>query len=197
MFFTDPDREVPPGLATDTFRLRPITAADAEMDHAAVMESRDYLRLWEQSSWPEDDFTVEANRADLENLEQRHSERLAFTYTVLNPAETECLGCVYLFATASPMYTRSTITPVADEQWDDYQATVYFWVRKSQLATETDRALLETLRGWLAKEWGLRGFLVITNEQFTQQVDLIEETDLQLRFRFEEPDKPGPYLAYA
>lgn len=196
MAFENLELDVPAGLTTDEFVLRPIVAADAEMDHAAVMESREYLRTWEQSSWPEDDFTVDANRQDLEKLERRHTSHEAFTYTVTDPAGTECLGCVYIMATDARMFAGATITPAADRQWDDYGATVYFWVRRSRLAAGTDRALLDALRAWLARDWKLGGHLIVTNEQFTQQVDMIEHTDLRLRFTIEEANKPGRYLAY-
>lgn len=189
--------DVPEGLTTDEFILRPIVSADTEMDHAAVMESREYLRKWEQSSWPEDDFTVAANREDVEMLEKRHTSGKAFSYTVMNPAETECLGCVYLIATNAPMFTKARITEVGNHRWDDYEATVYFWVRKSRLQTPMDRQLLDSLQAWLEQDWSFGGHLFVTNEQFTQQVDLIEKTDLQLRFEIEEPDKPGRFLAYS
>ena len=195
--FDNMELDAPQGLTTDGFVLRPIVAADAALDHAAVMESREYLRTWEQSSWPEEDFTVAANREDLEKLEQRHSDREAFTYTVMNPAGTECLGCVYIFPPDARMFATARITAVGDGLWSNYGAAVYFWVRKSRLATETDSVLLDALRTWLEQDWSLGDHLIVTNEQFTQQVDMIEQTDLQLRFVFEEPDKPGKYLAYA
>lgn len=196
MPFENLEFDVPDSLKTDGFMLRPILATDAELDYAAVMESRDYLRTWEQSTWPADDFTVAANREDLEKLEQRHASNEAFTYTVLDPAGTECLGCVYLMPTNARMFTGARITPVGDRRWEDYEATVYFWVRRSRLATGTDRALLDALRTWLAQDWSFGGRLIVTNEQFAQQVDLIEHTDLELRFEVEEPGKPGKYLAY-
>ena len=196
MAFANLELDVPESLTTEEFVLRPIVAADAELDHAAVMESREFLRTWEQSSWPEDDFTVAANREDLEKLERRHASHLAFTYTVLDPAGTECLGCVYLMATDARMFTGARITPVGDHRWDDYDAAVYFWVRRSRLAAGTDRALLDALRTWLARDWGLGSHLFVTNEQFAQQRDMIEHTDLQLRFEIEEANKAGRYLAY-
>jgi hypothetical protein len=194
--FANLELDVPEGLTTEEFVLRPIVAADAELDYAAVMESRDYLRTWEQSSWPEDDFTVAANREDLEKLEQRHANHQAFTYTVLDPAGTECLGCVYLMATDARMFAGARITPVGDRRWADYEAAVYFWVRRSRLAAGTDRALLDALRTWIAQDWNLGGHVIVTNEQFAQQVDLIGQTDLRLRFQIEEANKPGRYLAY-
>lgn len=186
----------PARLSTEDFVLRPITAADASLDYAAVMESKEYLRVWEQSTWPADDFTVEANREDLEKLERWNVHRDAFTYTVMDPAESECLGCVYVFPGDASFLARSHISAAADSQWEDYDAAVYFWVRASRLASHADRVLLNALRAWFAREWNLRGPLFVTNEQFTQQVDLIGETDLTVQFVIAEPGKPGRYLAY-
>lgn len=184
------------GLTADAFTLRPIVAADAELDYAAVMDSREDLRKWEQSSWPEDDFTLAANQRDVEMLERRHADGAAFTYTVLNSTETQCLGCVYIMATDAQMFATARITPVADRPWNTYDAAVYYWVRSSRLGTATDRALLEALRTWLRQDWTFDGHLIVTNEEFTQQAELIGRTDLELRFEIEEPGKPGRYLAY-
>ncbi len=188
--------EAPAGLTTDTFVLRPITADDAALDHAAVMETRDFLRVWEQTSWPADDFTVAANRADLEGLEERHSDRRAYTYTVLDPTGTECLGCVYLMPPDASMYDGARITPVGDHRWDDHAAAVYFWVRASRLPDGTDRTLLDALRRWLAQDWDLGPHVFVTHEQLTRQVELLADAGLQLRFTVEEAGKPGRYLAF-
>lgn len=118
MSLTDPTRTIPTGLATDEFALRPIRASDASRDYTAVMETRVDLRIWEQSSWPEDTFTVDANREDLAGLEQRHEERRAYTYTVIDPADTECLGCVYIFPITATFLTKATVRPVIENaQW--------------------------------------------------------------------------------
>lgn len=185
-----------PELRTSEFVLRPITAHDAAMDHDALMETREHLRLWEQSSWPEDDFTVEANRADLADLEQRHAAGRAYTYTVLDPPGTECLGCVYVFPTHATFLTRATVTPLGDDAWTDVQAVVYFWARRSRMETGLDARLLAALRTWFAETWTLERTVFVTNEQFTQQVDLIESTDLTRRFELVEPGKAGAYLVY-
>src|SRR5690606_16987746 len=108
-----------------------------------------------------------------------------------------CLGCVYLLPHDATFLTKATITPVAaDDRWEEVDAAIYFWVRASALANQTDRVLLDTLRRWLAEDWDLDRYVFVTSEQFTQQVALIESTDLQLRFHIREPDKPGRYLAY-
>jgi hypothetical protein len=193
---TDLHEPEPPELRTSEFVLRPITADDAPMDHAAVMETREHLRLWEQSSWPEDDFTVEANHTDLLDLEQRHAAGRAYTYTVQDPLGTESLGCVYVFPTHASFLAKATVTPVADDVWVDVQAVVYFWVRQSRMDTGLDGRLLGDLRAWFAEDWKLERTVFVTNEQFTQQVDLIERTDLTRRFELVEPGKAGTYLVY-
>lgn len=187
---------VPPELRTSEFVLRPITADDAATDHDAVMETREHLRLWEQSSWPEDDFTVEANREDLVDLEERHAAGRAYTYTVQDPLGTESLGCVYVFPTHVTFLAKATVTPVGDDVWADVQAVTYFWVRRSRMETGLDGRLLAELRAWFAEDWKLERTVFVTNEQFTQQVDLIERTDLTRRFELVEPNKTGTYLVY-
>jgi hypothetical protein len=183
-------------LRTTEFVLRPIVADDAEADHGALMETREYLRLWQQSTWPEDDFTVEANRKDLADLEKRHVERRAFTYTVLDPDGTECLGCVYVFPTGATFLVRSTVVPVGDHAWADVEAVVFFWARLSRMKTGMDEGLLAALRAWFDEAWGLKNVVYVTNEQFEQQVDLIRRADLTLKFELIEPGKAGKYLAF-
>jgi len=196
MSITDPNEIVPDELRTADFVLRPIVADDAEMDHAALMETREHLRLWEQSAWPEDDFTVEANREDLAGLEQRHAEHRAFTYTVLEPNGIECLGCVYVFPTSASFLVKSTVIPVGEDEWADVDAVIYFWARLRQMAAGMDERLLTALRAWFNEDWKLERAVYVTNEQFTQQVDLIERTDLNLKFELVEPGKPGKYLVF-
>lgn len=196
MTITDPRRLIPDELQTTEFVLRPIRADDAALDHAAVMDTRECLRLWEQSTWPEDDFTVEANRVDLVDLEERHAERRAYTYTVLKPDETECWGCVYVFPPEATFLAKSAVTPLGDRNWGEVDAVVYFWVRRPRMETGMDERLLAELRAWFTNEWKLPGTVYVTNEQFAQQVELIGRTDLKLEFELVEPGKPGRYLVF-
>jgi hypothetical protein len=64
------------------------------------------------------------------------------------------------------------------------------------LADGLDRRLLETLRGWFRDEWQIAEHLIITNEEFEQQVGIIEDTDLELRFRLADSENSGDELAY-
>ena len=188
--------EISAGFATDEFVLRPIVAADTELDYAAVMESKEFLRPWEQTGWPADDFTLEEDRRDVEGLEQRHRDRYAFTYTVMDPSGTECLGCVYLMPPDARSFATSEITPIGEDDWQRVGALVYFWVRTSRLASGLDGRLLASLRDWLARDWNVCRHPFVTNEEVTQQVELLERAGLRSRFRIDKPTQTGSYLAF-
>lgn len=194
--FTDVDGPIPDELRTAEFVLRPITAEDTEKDYAAVMEARQHLRLWEQSTWPADDFTVEDNRTDVVDMATRHAARRAFSYTVLDPQGDECLGCVYLFPTSATFLTKARVTAIAGAAWADVEVVAYFWVRASRMATGMDERLLSALRAWLTEVWGFTGAVYVTSETFAQQVALLEGAGLTPRFEIREPGKPARNLAF-
>ncbi len=187
----------PARLEADGFVLRPIVAADAQLDYEAVMESRNFLRRWNQSTWPEDDFTVEANREDMVKMEQRHIAGEAFGYTMMNLDQTECLGCVYIFPPDAKWFAGGEISAVGSDRWSDCDVMTFFWVRASRLPDELDRRLLDALTAWVDRDWPFQSPVFVTNEQFEQQVAMIEASPLDRRFEIRLPTDPGRYFAYA
>jgi hypothetical protein len=149
-----PDVSLSAGPRADEFVLRPITAADARLDCEAVMDSREYLRQWEQSTWPEDDFTVADNQSDLVDLERWNSASLAFTYTILDPSESRCLGCVYILPPDATFLSRSEINPTAEGagEWSDIDAAVCHWVRRREMGAGMDATVLTELEEWIRQE---------------------------------------------
>ena len=65
------------------------------------------------------------------------------------------------------------------------------------MADALDRRLLDALGPWLERDWRFDNYLFITNEQFEQQVAMIESADLEIRFRISDPKAEGKFLAYA
>ena len=196
MIFGDENITIPDGLVTNEFLIRPLLATDVELDYAAVMESREFLRKWEQSSWPADDFTVADNLKDLQRHEREHINRESFTFTVMNTTETECLGCIYIFPLTARWLSHAETTPIGDTDWANYEAVILFWIRQSRLAEAMDRNLLDILRPWFKQEWTFDGHLFLTNEQCEQQVAMFEGANLQLQFEVKQPKKPGKDRAY-
>ncbi len=178
MLFYPQDAPIPAELRTDEFTLRPLRATDVELDYDAVMSSREMLRVWSQSDWPADDFTLQGNLEDLERHEKEHLERQAFTFTVMNPSETECLGCVYI----NPLERLLKHFKASEAELaalDDYQACVSFWVRQSRLADELDRRLLAALVAWFERDWAFSRVFFSVNEQVERQARLLAEAGLE------------------
>lgn len=170
MLFHPPDAAVPGTVRSDRLLLRPLRATDVALDYDAVMASREQLRCWSQTAWPQDDFTLEQNLADLERHEREHREGVAFTFTVLDPGATRCLGCVYL--TPPRAQTAGLLGPAL------HPAEIGFWVRTSEVAGELDRHLLATLREWLAAEWRFDRVLFTIAAGETRQARLLQDAGL-------------------
>ncbi len=196
MVFGNENITIPDGLVTNEFLLRPLLATDVELDYLAVMESKEILRKWEQSSWPADDFTLADNLEDLQRHEREHIDRVSFTFTVMNAAETECLGCIYIYPLTARWLAKAKTSPIGETKWEHYEAAILFWIRQSRLAEAMDRKLLDILRPWFEQEWTFDGHLFLTNEQFEQQVSMFEGANLQLQFEVQLPKQPGKFLAY-
>ena len=184
---------VPAELRTAEFVLRPLRATDVELDYEAVMDSREMLRRWGGGSWPADDFTLEGNLADLQEHEQEHEQRVAFTFTVMNPDETECLGCVYL--TPFREMRRWMDDGFSDEN-DDFTAVCRFWARQSRLADGLDGRLFDALREWLEEAWEFKQLYFRANEHDTRQRGLFINAALDLAYDFQIPGRNGRYFIY-
>ena len=176
MEFYPAEAGVPAEKRTDRLFLRPLRESDGERDHEAVMSSAEMLRRWSRSEWPADHFTLEENRDDLRRHEREHLERQAFTFTVLNPQETICLGCVYIMPLRAQEAALCTGAAHA--------GNVAFWVRASELAADLDRHLLATLREWLAAEWAFSRVVFTIGRQEIRQAALLTEVGLELRSAF-------------
>ncbi len=196
MPFIPPGAPIPELLDAKEFRLRPLRVSDVELDYAAVMESKELLRRWSQSEWPADDFTLAQNAEDLEEHEREHDERTAFTFTVLDPKESECLGCVYIRPFA-PLLRPEDIGEAGTE--DVYQGRVAFWVRQSRLNDGLDHSLLRALIQWLERDWPFTRVVFFASEQETRQRQVFEEEGLRLlctpELRNDSPE-PERYVVY-
>jgi RimJ/RimL family protein N-acetyltransferase len=164
---------VPQEKRSDRLYLRPLRATDVELDYEAVMSSAEMLRRWSQSDWPTADFTLAQNLADLQRHEREHLDRKAFTFTVLNPQGTQCLGCVYI------MPVRRDELPLCPDA--AYAADVGFWVRTSELPNALDQHLLATLLDWFQAEWALDCVLFTISQQESRQAALFAAAGLQRR----------------
>ncbi len=143
---------LPAGFATparldlDTgHHLRPIRAADVDIDYPAVMGSRASLwaRYGDAWGWPPETMTFEQDRDDLARHEVEIAAQETFNYAVLDAGETELYGCVYI----DPPEAGSP--PGAD-------ALVSWWVVDAMAGSDLEAELAEVLPAWLAGTWRFR-----------------------------------------
>ena len=135
--FVPHDFDVPRGLETPRFVLEPLGPEHNDADYDGWTSSMEHIRAtpgWEGSTWPHD-MTSDENRADLQRHADDFRDRTGFTYTVLDPASGDVIGCVYIY-------------PRRDS---DVDARARSWVRASR--AELDTPLWRAVSEWLASDW--------------------------------------------
>jgi hypothetical protein len=135
--FVPPDFEVPLELRTPELLLEPLGPEHNEQDYDAWTSSMEHIAAtpgFADSSWPRE-MTADENRADLQRHADDFGARTGFTYTVLDPASRNVIGCVYIYP--------------AREGGDG--ARVHSWVRESH--AHLDVPLWRAVSGWLASDW--------------------------------------------
>ncbi len=174
MFYPE-NAVVPEMLRTEEMLIRPLQATDVELDYDAVVTSRAELFLRSDGAWPREGFTLAENLVDLIRHEREHRERVAFTYTVMNPTETLCLGCLYINPLTQLFQTANSVTePIVNAS-----AYITFWVRQSHLQIDLDRRLLEALISWFRNEWSFSQVTFVAKKAQERQIQLFEEQGMQ------------------
>ncbi|MFB7334421.1 GNAT family N-acetyltransferase [Streptomyces adustus] len=139
--FVPEDFVVPADLTTPRFRLEPLGPRHNAADHAAWTGSIDHIRAtpgFRDWGWPPvDGMSLEANLADLRRHADDFARRRGFTYTVIEPAGGEVIGCVYIYPSRS----------------DDHDTDVRSWVRAER--AELDAPLYAAVTTWLTTNWPL------------------------------------------
>lgn len=137
--FVPPAFTPPTSLVTDRFRLEPLGPRHNEADLAAWTSSIEHIRAspgYPDGRWPPlDGMSPEDNLRDLRRHAEDFAERRGFTFTVLDPADDDVIGCVYLYPSRS----------------EDHDVEVQSWVR-ADLA-ELDVPLADAVAEWIATDW--------------------------------------------
>lgn len=131
--------EPPRSLTADRFRLEPLGPRHNEADRAAWMSSIEHIRStpgYPDGSWPPPEgLTMERNHQDLTRHEADFAAGKGFTFTMLDPADEDVIGCVYLYPT-----TRK-----------GHDVSVQSWVRASH--AELDEPLADAVAEWIRTDW--------------------------------------------
>ncbi len=117
--------------------LEPLGVQHNAADHAAWTSSIEHIKAtpgFAGLAWPKP-MSLEENAADLVKHAQDFADRTGFTYTVLDPASGDVIGCVYLYP----------------PRRSGYDVDVRSWVRADHAGL--DKPLHDLVRQWLAGSW--------------------------------------------
>ncbi|HEY2167618.1 MAG TPA: GNAT family N-acetyltransferase [Jatrophihabitantaceae bacterium] len=122
--------------------LRPIRESDTAIDYPAVMASQE--RLWQifgpAWQWPPADMTYEQDRVDLARHEREIAAHESFNYAVLDAAESELFGCVY----------------IDPPEQTDADAEISWWVVDGMVGAPLEAELSRTIPEWINAKWPFR-----------------------------------------
>jgi hypothetical protein len=134
--FVPDDFVVPTELNGGWCRLRPLAVSDNERDFEAWHSSVDHITGtpgFADRDWPVLDYTLERNADDLAEHAADFAARRGFTYTVLDEANGDIIGCVYIYPSKAG------------------DADVRSWVRADRASRDVD--LYQLVRAWLDDAW--------------------------------------------
>jgi hypothetical protein len=140
-------RPVPDRLETPDFTIHRQRPSDNALDFDAVMTSRDLLREWSDSEWPEDDFTLEQNGQDIAEHIAEHELGSDYGFSVFTPDEARVLGSLYLNE-VGPLLENYPTTPKTLARLLEFDVRVEYWLRAGvgrDLEARFVRAVLEWL----------------------------------------------------
>ena len=141
--FLIPDDFDPPAIfETPDFTFRKLTYFDAEMDYKAVMSSIEIIKKTRGGNWPDPSLTFVDDQIDLAWHQREFENRTSFAYMIVNPENTECLGCFYIY----PPGFRSPLSKNAS-------VDVSFWVSQAAYDKGLYRPVYKTLYKWLETAW--------------------------------------------
>ncbi|MBK5307096.1 MAG: hypothetical protein JJD92_10450 [Frankiaceae bacterium] len=137
--FVPSEFEPPTSLVTEQFRLEPLGPQHNQPDLAAWTSSIEHIRStpgYPDGNWPPPSgMTLEQNLNDLRRHAGDFTRGAGFTFTVLDPSDSDVIGCVYLY-------------PSRSDEWD---VTVQSWVRADRAAL--DVPLADAVSHWVATDW--------------------------------------------
>ena len=132
--------EAPFKVSRSRYTLEALAPKHNELDYDAWASSKENLQgiFGPDNDWPNDGTSLEKNRSDLENHYNEFVEKIAYAYSVLNPDESLCLGCLYIRPTPAPQF----------------DTRVDFWFRSS--SRDLEKEFHSDVDKWLKRDWGFK-----------------------------------------
>ncbi len=152
-----------------------------ESDYEAVMASKEELRIWSHSTWPEDDFTMEQNRDDLKLHEEDNRNHSAYGFMIYDNSLEYCYGSLYIYP-ISRLLDYYLVSREDIEALQKFDVRADFWLRSGEEDHHQQIAL--EIKDWLLSTWKVAGVFthregMLTREQLYRGLSL--KTDAIIR----------------
>ena len=161
-------------------------------DYEAVMASREELRIWSDSTWPEDDFSAQMNQADLKLHEEDNTLSEAYGLMFYNCDRTYCLGSAYLYPIERTL-KYNELKEGRLEDLENVEVRLDYWVRSGE-----DQALLELseiLLNWLRRDVQVKAVFSL-REQMEKRGQIYQQLKLKQTFVLANKETHSPLYLY-
>lgn len=163
-----------------------------DSDYEAVMESKTFLRNWSQSSWPEDQFTAQENREDLQlHIDDNHTHR-AYGYMIYTLDKKRCLGSVYINPLSNWEQYHDLIEGQRPEEILD--ARIDFWIRDTE-REDLEMIFVYFLADWMREVWKIKA-AIVSRDTLLERNEWIEDLKLPLVCKLKSKTTGGLTLLY-
>jgi hypothetical protein len=143
--------DVPIRLETAEFVIHRQRISDHQLDYLAVMDSKETLREWSDSEWPEDDFTLEQNAEDIAGHIADHEQDEDYGFSIFSPNENQLLGSLYLNSVA-PLLENYPTDPETLKRLLEFDVRLEYWLRTGTSAG-LEKNFVQAVLTWLEASW--------------------------------------------
>jgi hypothetical protein len=162
--------EVAVRLVTTDFVLHRQRPSDNELDFEAVMTSKQMLRQWSDSEWPEDDFRLEQNAQDIADHIADHEANSDFGFSIFTPSEDRLLGSLYLNA-VGPLLENYPTDPETLANLLACDVRVEYWLRAG-IGPAFEMRFVRAVIEWLKDTWWFERPVFGTRKDMTSRRSL-------------------------
>jgi hypothetical protein len=148
------------------FRIFPTDSDFHQSDYEAVMRNKENLRLWSQSSWPEEHFSLEENKSDLELHMQDNQSHSAYGYMIYSQDLKDCYGSLYINS-LRPIPDNYLMTPNEVEALDFFDLRVDYWITEEIPGME--ELMTKEIYAWIQEVWKLPALFSSRKEMVRRQ----------------------------
>jgi hypothetical protein len=190
--------DVPIRLETSEFVIHHQRISDNRLDYLAVIDSKETLREWSDSEWPEDDFTLEQNTEDIAGHIADHEQNEDYGFSIFSPNEDRLLGSLYLNAVA-PFLENYPTDPETLARLLKFDVRLEYWLRTGT-SPELEKNFVQAVLAWLEQSWwfkhpvfGSRRNMISRRNLFTElgmtEVAALRSKDGKRKFHFHQPEQ--------